>query len=456
MPMASLGERLTKAWNAFRNKDPTEITPTIYYGPVSSYPLDMSRKRRFSDRTIISPILNRIAVDASTIELKHVRLDTENDRYKEDIKDSLNDVLTLEANIDQTARAFRQDIYASLMDEGFVAICPIDADVNEKTWTVDELKSARVGKIVGWHPRHVDVDVYDENTGEVRTITQPKSLCSIVQNPFWDIMNAPNSLLHRLRRKMAMLDAIDEQTASGKLDLIIQLPYATRADTQKSRAEERKKDIEMQLGNSKYGIAYMDSSEKIIQLNRSIDNTLQPQIESLTKQLMDQLGMSPEILNGTASDQTQQNYVNNILEPLVSAVVDEMKRKWISKNARTRGESIMFFKDPFRLMPVSKIADMADKFTRNEIMSSNEFRVKCGLKPSDQADADELRNKNINQSTAAITGGQMTPEVAADSSSPEGGAESAGAVTITENEDGTIPEEQLKMLESMLENPGPE
>ena len=440
--MPSLTERITKAWNAFRNRDPTQQqqqNKEIFYGPVSTYPLDMNWRKRFSDRTIISPILNRISVDAATIELKHVRMDTEKNRYKEDIPDELNDVLTVEANIDQTARAFRQDIYASLMDEGYVAICPIDADVNENTWTVDKLKSARVGKIVGWHPKYVDVELYDENSGEKKTIQQPKSLCSIVQNPFWDIMNAPNSLLVRLRKKMAMLDAIDEQTASGKLDLIIQLPYSTRADTQKARAEDRKRDIEMQLGNSKYGIAYMDSAEKIIQLNRSIDNTLAPQIESLTKQLMDQFGMSPEILNGTASDQAQQNYLNNILEPLVSAVVDEMKRKWLSKNARSRGESIMFFKDPFRLMPVAKIADMADKFTRNEIMSSNEFRVKCGLKPSDQEGADELRNKNINQSNANLE------QVEADTMAAE------DAVTLAENEDGTLSEEALADIEKILE-----
>lgn len=440
--MPSLTERITKAWNAFRNRDPTQQqlqSKEIFYGPVSTYPLDMNWRKRFSDRTIISPILNRISVDAATIELKHVRMDTEKNRYKEDINDELNDVLTVEANIDQTARAFRQDIYASLMDEGYVAICPVDADVNEKTWTVDTLKSARVGKIVGWHPKYVDVELYDENSGEKKTIQQPKSLCSIVQNPFWDIMNAPNSLLVRLRKKMAMLDAIDEQTASGKLDLIIQLPYSTRADTQKARAEDRKRDIEMQLGNSKYGIAYMDSAEKIIQLNRSIDNTLAPQIENLTKQLMDQFGMSPEILNGTASDQAQQNYLNNILEPLVSAVVDEMKRKWLSKNARSRGESIMFFKDPFRLMPVAKIADMADKFTRNEIMSSNEFRVKCGLKPSDQEGADELRNKNINQSNANLE------QVEADTMAAE------DAVTLAENEDGTLSEEALADIEKILE-----
>lgn len=414
--MPSLTERITKAWNAFRNRDPTEVNPTIYYGPVSTLPLDMYRRRRVSDRTIIAPILNRISVDASAIELKHVRMDIENDRYKEDIHDSLNEVLTLEANIDQTARAFRQDIYASLMDEGYVAICPIDADINEQTWTINELKTARVGKITGWYPKHVEVEVYDENAGERKTIRQPKSLCAIVQNPFWDIMNAPNSVLQRLRKKMAMLDTIDEQTASGKLDLIIQFPFSTRADTQKARAEDRKRDIEMQLGNSKYGIAYIDAAEHIIQLNRSLDNNLVPQIESLTKQLMDQLGFTDAILNNSADDQTQQNYINGIIEPIVSAVVDDMKRKWITRERRKAGETILFFKDPFRLMPVSKIADMADKFTRNEIMSSNEFRVKCGLKPSDQAGADDLRNKNINQSAeqlAAIEG--KNPEKSDDS-----------------------------------------
>ena len=409
--MPSLGERIQKAWNAFRNKDPTDEGSVVYYGPGTSYRPDRKRFRPGSERSIIAPILNRIAVDASTIELKHVKLDDKK-RYKDDVDDSLNDLLTIEANIDQTARAFRQDIYSSLLDEGYCAVCPIRADVSPATMTVQEIYSARVGKIVQWFPKHIEVEIYNEETGQREIIRQAKSMCIILQNPFYEIMNAPNSLLSRLRRKLAMLDQADDRNASGKLDLIIQLPYSTRTTARREQAKERKDDIEMQLAGSKYGIAYIDSAEHVIQLNRSLDNNLIPQIDSLTKQLQDQLGISAEILNGSADDNAKQNYLNDIIEPLVSTLVDEMKRKWLTKTARSRGESIMFFKDPFRLIPISKIADMADKFTRNEIMSSNEFRVKCGLKPSDQPGADDLRNKNLNQSSEQIAAqnGQIPDE----------------------------------------------
>lgn len=406
--MPTILERIVRGWNAFRNKDPT-IGNQYFNGPGNYSPPDRRRLKIGSERSIIAPLLNRVAIDASTIELKHVRLDGDG-RYKEDIKDSLNEILTVEANIDQTARAFRQDVYASLMDEGYVAICPIDADIDPDSWSVTEFRSVRVGKILQWYPRHVEVEVYDEYTGQRKTIRQPKSMCAIIQNPFYEIMNAPNSVMARLRKKLAMLDALDEQTASGKLDLIIQLPYSTRSQVRKEQADERKKDIEFQLAGSKYGIAYIDSSEHVIQLNRSLDNNLVPQIESLTKQLMDQIGINPEILNNSADDVTKNNYLNDVIEPLVTAFVDELKRKWISKQERARGQSIMFFKDPFRLMPVSKIADMADKFTRNEIMSSNEFRVKCGLKPSDQPGADDLRNKNLNQSNEQLAQNGQNPE----------------------------------------------
>lgn len=416
--MPSFGERIVKAWNAFRNKDPT-TRPEFSTGYGSSVPPDRRRLRRGSERSIIAPLLNRISVDASSIELKHVRLDEEG-RYKEDINDSLNEILTIEANIDQTARAFRQDVYMSLLDEGYVAICPIDADVDPTDWTAKSFESVRVGKILQWYPRHVEVEVYDDRSGQRKIIRQPKSLCSIVQNPFYEIMNAPNSVLMRLRQKLAMLDELDAQTTAGKLDLIIQLPYSTRSQIRKEQADERRKDIEFQLAGSKYGIAYIDSTEHVIQLNRSLDNNLVPQIESLTKQLLDQIGISPEILNGSADDTAKNNYLNDVIEPLVTALTDELKRKWISKQERARGQSIMFFKDPFRLMPVSKIADMADKFTRNEIMSSNEFRVKCGLKPSDQPGADELRNKNLNQSnTQTAEGTEPAEETEALGLSPE-------------------------------------
>lgn len=398
--MPSLTDRIAKAWNAFRNKDPTETGSVFYYGSSSSVRPDSRRLNYNSQRSIIAPLLNRIAVDAASIEIKHVQLD-EKKRYKDDIDSALNDVLTVEANLDQTARAFRQDMYASLLEEGYIALCPIAAELNEDR-TVKDVYSIRTGRIVAWYPKYVLVEVYNEETGQKEQIRQSKSLCAIVQNPFYDIMNAPNSLMQRLRKKLAMLDALDEKTASGKLDLIIQLPYSTRAETQRERAAQRKNEIEVQLANSKYGVAYIDAAEHVIQLNRSLDNNLVPQIEQLTKELMDQLGISPEILNNSADEQTQQNYMSGIIEPVVSAPVDEMYRKWIPRDRRKAGESIMFFKDPFRLIPVSKIADMADKFTRNEIMSSNEFRVKCGLKPSDQQGADELRNKNINQSVDQI------------------------------------------------------
>lgn len=418
--MPTLIERIQKAWNAFRNKDPTSYGYSLY-GSSSYYRPDRKRLSPGSERSIITPILNRIAVDAAAIDIRHVRLDDQK-RYKEDIEDSLNDLLTLEANIDQTAREFRKDIFESLLDEGYIAVCPIDADVNMSTMTIDNFGSARVGKILNWYPQHVDVELYNEATGRRETTKLPKSLCLILQNPFYETMNAPNSLMARLRRKMALLDQIDERNASGKLDMIIQLPYSTRHATQQERAEERRKEIEVQLSGSKYGIAYIDASEKVIQLNRSLDNNLQAQIDVLTKQLQDQLGVSAEILNGSADESAELNYTNNILEPLVSALVDEIKRKWLTKNARTRGESIMFFKDPFRLVPISKIAEIADTLTRNAIVSSNEMRGIVGFKPSDQADADKLINKNINQPIDPSTGELVVDE---EGDSPAGNPEYA-------------------------------
>ena len=393
--MPTLGERIQKAWNALRNKDPTP-QPMNYFGYSSSYRPDRVRHKQGGDRSIITPILNRIAVDAAAIDVRHVRLDEE-DRYKEDIKDSLNDLFTLEANIDQTAREFRKDVYYSLLDEGTVAVCPIVADVNYSTLSIDEIESVRVGRIVEWRPKEIGVEVYNEETGERETIRLPKKLCLILQNPFYEIMNAPNSLMARLRHKLALLDKIDEETASGKLDMIIQLPYSTRHETNQQRAEQRKKDIEMQLNGSRYGIAYIDASEKVIQLNKSLDNNLQTQIDSLQKQLLDQLGISPELLNGSADEKTKLNYTNDMLEPIVSAFTDEAKRKWLTKTARTRGESIMFFRSPFRLIPVDKVADLGDKMLRNQILTANEMRGILGFKPSDQEGADLLQNPNMPQ-----------------------------------------------------------
>ena len=396
--MPTLGERIQKAWNAFRNKDPTfDYTgPYTYFSYGSSYRPDRKRLSPGSERSIITPILTRIAVDAAAINVRHVRLD-EKGRYKEDIDDTLNDILVTEANIDQTARDFRKDVFMSVLDEGYAAICPIDANINKSTMTVNELASVRVGRIVQWYPKDIDVELYNEETGQRETTRLPKSLCGIIQNPFYEIMNAPNSLMMRLRRKLALLDKVDEEQASGKLDMIIQLPYSTRHATNQERAEQRKKDIEMQLNGSRYGIAYIDATEKVIQLSKSLDNNLQSQIEALNKQLYDQLGITPEILNGSASEAMSLNYTNNILEPIVSAFTDELRRKWLTKTARSQGQSIMFFRDPFRLVPVGQIADLGDKMIRNQILTANEMRGILGFRPSEQAVADLLQNPNMPQ-----------------------------------------------------------
>lgn len=426
--MPTLTERIQKAWNAFRNKDPTPQQTYTYFGYSSSMRPDRLRHTPGNERSIITPILNRISVDAAAIDIRHVRLDKQK-RYKDDIEDSLNDVFTLEANIDQTARDFRKDVYYSLLEEGSIAICPIDADVNSDTWTVDRFGSVRVGKIVGWYPTEIEVELYNEKTGQRENTRLPKQICAILQNPFYETMNAPNSLLARLRRKLALLDKADEESASGKLDMIIQLPYSTRHETNQQRAEQRKKDIEMQLNGSKYGIAYIDASEKIIQLNKSLDNKLQEEIANLQKQLMDQLGLCPELLNGTADEKTKLNYTNDILEPIVSTFVDEAKRKWLTKNARSRGESILFFRNPFRLVPVDKVADLGDKMLRNQILTANEMRGILGFKPSPQEGADMLLNPNMPQDMS-ING--ILPE---DGTVPEDSNEYTDADDVTAAEE---------------------
>ena len=394
--MPTLSERFQKAWNAFRNKDPTAHKNDYsgYISYSSSYRPDRRRPVPGTERSIIAPLLNRIAVEAAKVDIRHVRLD-EFERYQDDIRDELNDILTLEANADQTAREFRQDIYGSVLDEGYVAICPIVADVNYSTMAVTKIKSARVGKIMQWFPKEIDVELYNEETGQKETVRMPKALCVILQNPFYEIMNAPNSLMVRLRKKLALLDKMDDHTASGKLDMIIQLPYSTRHVTQQERAEERRKDIEMQLSGTRYGIAYIDANERVIQLSRPIDNNLTAQIEALQKQLYDQIGISPDILNGNANESTQLNFNNNIIEPLVSALVDGIKRKWLTSTARSQGQSILSFKNPFRLVPVSQIAELGDRLLRNEILTANEMRGILGFKPSSQEGADQLRNPNM-------------------------------------------------------------
>lgn len=398
--MPSIIERLQHAWNAFNNKDPTNRA-AFYYGSGTTYRPDRIRYTRGNDRSMFAPILNRIATDAANIDIKHVRLDDAG-RFKSEIDSGLNQALNIEANIDQTGRAFRQDIFASLLDEGSIAIVPTEGDVNWESGVVTSVDSLRVAKIIEWFPRHVKVEVYNDMTGRREQMRYPKSMCAIVENPFYPIMNEPNSTLQRLKRKLLLLDQLDEKSASGKLDVIIQLPYSTRSEARKQQAENRRQELEVQLSNSKYGVAYTDASEHIIQLNRSLENNLIPQIKDLTEQLYTQIGVAKEILDGSATEQQQLNYMNNIIEPLVSTVVNEIKRKFLTKTARSQRQSILFFRDPFKLVPVSSIADIADKFTRNEILSSNEVRGIIGFKPSDQEGADELRNKNLNQSKEAL------------------------------------------------------
>lgn len=393
-----LGTRLRHAWNAFLNKDPTE--ELVYYpelGNASSYRPDRPRLTRGNDRSIATSVLNRIAMDVAAIEIKHVRLD-DNSRYKEDIEDGLNNCLTLEANIDQTARDFRQDVALSLLDEGCVAIVPVDTTVDPRVSAGYDILTMRVGQVLEWYPRHVKVRVYNDRTGRKEDRVLPKTMVSIVENPLYAVINEPNSTLQRLIRKLALLDMSDSNTVSKKMDLIIQLPYVIKTKARKDQAEQRRKDIEEQLANSEYGIAYTDGTEHVIQLNRAVENNLQAQIEYLTRMLYSQLGITTEIMDGTASEEAMTNYNSRTVEPIVSAITDEMKRKFLSKTARSQKQTIMFFLNPFRLVPLSQIAELSDKLSRNEIMSSNEIRQILGLKPSSDPNADELRNKNLSQS----------------------------------------------------------
>ena len=391
--MPVLTDRLKNAWNAFMNRDP----PLEYrdIGMLSTYRPDRIRLTKGHERSIITSVFNRIAVDCAAITIQHVRLD-ENGRYKELMKSGLNYCLNTEANVDQTGRALIQDAVMSMFDEGCIAIVPVDTTFNPLITDAYDIKSLRVGKIVQWHPNHVRVRLYNERTGLFEEVTLLKSMTAIIENPLYAIMNEPNSTLQRLIRKLNLLDVIDEQSGSGKLDLIIQLPYVVKTEARRAQAEERRKNIEMQLANTKYGIAYTDSTEHITQLNRSVDNNLMGQIEYLTNMLYSQLGITKEILEGTANEQVMLNYYSRTIEPIVAAITGEMIRKYLTKTARSQGQSIVFFRDPFKLVPVNQIADIADKFTRNEIMSSNEIRQIVGMKPVDNEQADELRNKNLN------------------------------------------------------------
>ena len=388
----SFGSRLKHAWNVFRSRDPTSEfmdTGASYYNRP-----DRPRFTRGNERSITTSVLNRIALDASAIDILHVRLD-KNGRFLEEINSGLNKCLTLSANTDQTGRAFKQDVVMSMLDEGCVAIVPTDTTINPKVTDSYDIETMRVGKIIQWRPQHVQVRLYNEQTGKKEEIWLPKKMVAIVENPLYAVMNEPNSTMQRLIHKLGLLDITDEQTASGKLDLIIQLPYVIKTDARRQQAENRRKDIEMQLAGSKYGIAYTDGTEKITQLNRSLENNLMKQVEYLTNQLYSQLGITQTILDGTADEKTMLNYYSRTIEPIVSAIADEMKRKFLTKTARTQNQSIEFFRNPFKLVPVNDIAEIADKFTRNEIMTSNEIRQIVGMKPSDDPKADELRNSNI-------------------------------------------------------------
>lgn len=388
-----ISDRLQHAWNAFMNRDPMYN----YQDLGNSYSIRPDRPRftRGNERSIVTSVYNRIALDVSAISIQHVRLD-DNGRFKEQMNTSLNSCLTLSANTDQTGRAFIQDAVMSMLDEGCVAIVPIDTTTDPNISDSYDILTMRTAKILDWYPNHVRIRVYNEKTGRQEETIVPKKMVAIVENPLYAVINEPNSTMQRLVRKLGLLDVTDEQTASGKLDLIIQLPYVIKTEARRQQAEERRKSIEMQLAGSKYGIAYTDGTERITQLNRSLENNLMKQIEYLTSMLYSQLGITQSILDGTADEKTMLNYYSRTIEPIISAIVDEMKRKFLTKTARSQHQSIAFFRDPFKLVPVNDIAEIADKFTRNEIMTSNEIRQIVGMKPSNDPKADKLINSNLN------------------------------------------------------------
>lgn len=386
-------QSLKHAWDAFRNRDPTRLN-AYNYGESSYYNPSRARTIYDNGKSIVSALYNRISIDCADIEIKHVRLD-QNGRYIDDIDDSLNQCLTVSPNLDQTPRAFRQDLVLSLFDEGYIGIVPVEADFDPTVTGSYQIFELRRGRIAEWYPEYVKLECYNQTTGKIEEIIMPKKCVAIVENPFYTVMNGPNSTLQRLIQKLNYLDAIDQQTASGKLDLIIQLPYVVKTETKRAQAEQRRKDVEMQLTGSKYGIAYMDATERIVQLNRPVENNLLTQVEYLTKELYTRIGLTTGIFDGTASEAEQLRYNNGTIEPIVAAFTDEMKRKFLTKTARSQGQSIMYFRNPFKLAPISQVAELGDKLTRNEILTSNEFRSIIGFKPSDDPKADELRNSNI-------------------------------------------------------------
>ena len=411
--MPTLLDRIQRGWNAFRNRAPTQYAG---YGYVNGYRPDRQRLTRGNERSIVTAIYNRIAIDVSSMDIRHVRLDEEN-RYLEDMNSSLNETLTISANIDQTGRDLVRDITMSLFDEGCIAVVPVDTTENPLLTGSYDIQSLRVGRITQWYPRYVTVNLYNDRTGMREDVLLPKQVVAIIENPLYAVMNEPNSTLQRLIRKLNQLDYVDEQVTSGKLDLIIQLPYVIKTESRRQQAEQRRKDIEMQLAGSKYGIAYTDGTERITQLNRPVENNIWQEVKDLTQMLYNQLGMTEEIINGSADEKARLNYMETTVKPILNAITEEMRRKFLTKTARTQHQTIMYFSDPFALVPVSSIAEIADKFTRNEILTPNEIRQIIGRKPSDDPAADELRNRNINQSKQ---------EMAEQGFEPEGTEESVG------------------------------
>lgn len=398
--MPTFTERIKHVWNAFTSRDPTNeemfrYSSDFVYGTSYSYRPDTIRKYTIGERSIIASINTRIAIDTAAIDIRHARLDDQ-DRYMDDIDSGLNNIFNQEANVDQTGRSFIQDIVMSMLDEGVVAIVPVDTSIAPHQSGGFDILTARTGKIVKWFPQHVRINVYNERTGRREDIVMHKRDVAIIENPFYAVMNEPNSTLQRLIRKLSLLDRIDEQNGAGKLDIIIQLPYVIKTKAREEEAERRRKDIEKQLEGSQYGVAYTDGTERITQLNRAVENQLPKQIEDLKNQLYSELSMTPNVLNGTADEAEMLNYYNRTIEPILSAITDETERKFLSKTARSQHQAVVFFRDPFRLVPINNMAELADKFTRNEIMTSNEIRSKIGLEPSSDPKADELRNSNLN------------------------------------------------------------
>lgn len=408
--MATFGSQLMHAWNAFTSK-PTEAMNQSFdrYGPSYGFRPDRNRMLITNERSIISSVYTRLSMDVAAVNMRHVRLDS-GGRYLEDIDSGLNNCLTVEANLDQAATAFRQDIALTLFDDGVAAIVPVDTTVNPAKSAGFDIKTLRVAKVIQWYPRHIRVSLYNEAVGRREEITLEKKFVAIVENPLYSVMNEPNSTLQRLIRKLNLLDAVDEASSSGKLDLIIQLPYVIKSEARRNQAEQRRKDIEFQLKGSQYGIAYTDGTEKITQLNRPAENHLWKQIQDLTDMLYSQLGLTPEVMNGTASEEVMLNYNNRTVKPILRAIAESMRRSFLTKTARSQKQSIQFFQDPFELVPMEKMAEIADKFTRNEIVSSNEIRQFIGMKPSDDPKADELRNSNMPIADTGVVPSEVVPE----------------------------------------------